>query len=306
MADVEIIGIERIGLVVRDLDAACGFYEALGFLRTKREHRAGLAFAALNGLDEGASADTVAMRLGAQEIELLAFTPAGLAYPAERSAADPLFQHFAIVVADMDAAYAALEAQAGWTPISSGGPQLLPPATGSITAFKFRDPDGHPLEFSRFPPAVAGPAWSDPPPGRVFLGIDHSALAVADMAASLDFYVGEFGLRLVARQWNSGPAQDRLDGLSDVEVDIAVLKAGREGPHIELLAYRGGPATAPRAVATNDVAATRLVMRAASFDRLAISKGPWMVSDGAVAHGDERQAILLRDPDGHSIQVNQH
>ena len=34
------------------------------------------------------------------------------------------------------------------------GPQLLPPSTGSVTAFKVRDPDGHPLELSYNPARV--------------------------------------------------------------------------------------------------------------------------------------------------------
>ena len=48
--------------------------------------------------------------------------------------------------------YARLSAHAGWTTISTDGPQLLPASSGGVTAYKFRDPEGHPLELIAFPP----------------------------------------------------------------------------------------------------------------------------------------------------------
>ena len=52
-----------------------------------------------------------------------------------------------------------LSAAAGWRPISEGGPQLLPPSNGAVRAFKFRDPDGHPLELIWFPPGQGRAVW---------------------------------------------------------------------------------------------------------------------------------------------------
>jgi catechol 2,3-dioxygenase-like lactoylglutathione lyase family enzyme len=210
---------------------------------------------------------------------LTAFSPAGRAYPAERSAADPWFQHFAIIVSDMAAAYAMLCAQAGWTPISTGGPQLLPPETGGIVAFKFRDPDGHPLELSWFPSAVAG-AWAGVRAATPFLGIDHSALAVADNKRSTDFYVRQLGFGRTGFQVNVGPAQGRLDGLPGAEVEITTFSTPEPGPHIELLRYRGR-ASHKGEVAINDVASTRLILETRAG-------GP---------------ARILPDPDGHLLEL---
>ena len=75
----------------------------------------------------------------------------GPPYPAGSRSPDLWFQHFAIVVSDMDAAYARLRA-AGVPPISFGGPETLPEQNGGVRAFKFREPDGHPLELLWFPP----------------------------------------------------------------------------------------------------------------------------------------------------------
>lgn len=300
------VRIERIGLNVADLDAALSFYQGvLGFRIVRREHRGGPGFAGLTGI-AGARAEVAILQLGRQTIELTAFDPPGRSYPAERAAADPWFQHFAIVAADMDAAYAALQHDGRFQPISTGGPQLLPPETGSIVAYKFRDPEGHPLELSFFPRAVAAPEWRSPPAGAVFLGIDHSAIAVRDVAASLKFYVDGLGLTVAARQTNAGPTQDRLDGLTTSVVDIVVLTLPGGGPHLELLAYRTPPVRPAPPPAVDDIAATRLAMRVGNLDALAdgtAAFGGERVSKGVVVLADGARAALVRDPDGHLIEL---
>jgi catechol 2,3-dioxygenase-like lactoylglutathione lyase family enzyme len=299
----KIMRIVRIALNVADLEASRVFFErALGFREIGRERRSGPEYEALTGI-AGAKAETCAMRLGGQEIELVAFSPAGRAYPAERTAADPWFQHFAIVTSDMDEACSALRAETGWSAISDGGPVLLPPEKGSIIAFKFRDPEGHPLELSWFPSAVAGP-WRDSKPGRIFLGIDHAARAVADLEASLLFYT-RLGMKKLGAQLNSGPTQARLDGLAGAEVEIASIGTAEPGPHIELLAYRR-PRPEPKAPfpAPNDIAATRLIVRIGRLGNLLaaaaspVSDRPAMLEGGIAA--------IVRDPDGHLIELREY
>ena len=80
--------------------------------------------------------------LGDEEVALVQAGPAARPYPADSRSDDLWFQHLAIVVSDMDAAYAQLRRHAGWHPITEGGPQVLPPDSGNVRAFKFRDPDG--------------------------------------------------------------------------------------------------------------------------------------------------------------------
>ncbi len=178
------------------------------------------------------------------------------------SACDQGFQHIALPVTDMAAAMARLAAFAPRM-ISVGGAQVLPPSSGGVTAVKFRDPDGLPVEFLRFPDGRAG-------------GIDHSAMVVADVARSIAFYQVRLGLRVVARQVNAGVAQDRLDGLDGVEVDVVALAAEVATPHVELLGYRRPPVLAR---AHGRVSATRLVV------------------EGAGATG------VLSDPDGHDVEI---
>ena len=92
------------------------------------------------------------LRLGRERIELLEFTDsAGRPYPPGSTSTDLWFQHMAIVVNDMRHAYQRVMANRRFRPISRDGPVRLPDTSGGVTAFKFRDHDGHPLELLAFP-----------------------------------------------------------------------------------------------------------------------------------------------------------
>ena len=250
-----------IALVVTKLEAAIAFYsEGLGF--------------ALEGRSDTGGNGSAALSLGGVRLRLDQPSSPGIPYPAERSANDPWFQHFAIRVTDMDAAFTRLSGTP-FTAISTGGPQQLPARSGSVIAFKFRDPDGHPLELSHYPGAPR-PAGRSP-----FLTIDHSAIAVSDLDASIAFYRDRLDFRVAAQLVNQGPTQWRLDGLHGAVVDIVVLKPAGAGPHLELLRYRTPSPAAPlECTVPNDIAATRLLVSAPDC-------------------GGE----VLTDPDGHLVEL---
>ena len=228
--------------------------------------------------DEGAGPPgEVALRLGAQAIALRpAAGPAGTGFAGNESG----FQHLAIVVSDMRAAMERLAAMPGWTAISRDGPEILPPASGGVTAFKFRDPEGHPLELLQFPPGAIPRHWRAAPDDATFLGIDHSAISVADTARSLAHYAG-LGFAAGRTQCNRGPEQARLDGLEGAVVEVTPLYAPDGGPpHLELLRYRH-PAPRPRPAADGGTAATELVIGVAG----------------------QARCLCLRDPDGHRLRL---
>ncbi len=262
----------RIELTVTDLARAERFYvDALGFTAGPRGD-APPAMAALLGAQR---IEQIVLHRSAQTLVLQAFHPEGQAYPMGTTAADRVFQHFAMPVPDMAAAFARLEPFAA-TPISSAGPQHLPQRSGGATAYKFRDPDGHPLELIALPDGATG-------------GIDHSAIAVADADRSIAFYCNELGLHRGARQTNTGPEQDRLDGVHGAQVDVVALLPKQPAPHIELLAYRTPPGHAAHPMRPHDVAATRLVLEVSGLPA------------SAAALDDGSRAVLLPDPDGHLL-----
>jgi catechol 2,3-dioxygenase-like lactoylglutathione lyase family enzyme len=135
----------RFELVTPDADRLAQFYQrAFGFRRLTDELHSGSDFEQLRGVKGGARSTTVAF--GRQTVDLLQFDQLGRPYPSPASSTDLIFQHIAIVVADMSKAYQRLSTVGGWVAISTDGPQRLPRSSGGVTAFKFRDPDGHPLE----------------------------------------------------------------------------------------------------------------------------------------------------------------
>jgi catechol 2,3-dioxygenase-like lactoylglutathione lyase family enzyme len=274
----------RFGLTTGDADRLSEFYQhALNFRWLGSERHSGSDFERLMGVQGGAAA--IRLGLGDQVVELLQYDRPGRSYPEAAASSDLCFQHFAIVVADIRLAYQRLASAGGWTAISTDGPQQLPVSSGGVTAFKFRDPDGHPLELLAFPDGQTPAYWQARARDELFLGIDHSAIGVADSAASITFYQG-LGLRLSGHSLNTGSEQERLDAIQAVQVEVTALEGQQVTPHLELLCYRSvvhGRIAIPR---SEDVAATRLVFEA---DRA--------VSPGATAP----QGLI--DPDGHHLVI---
>ena len=264
---VRLRSIVSFNLVTSDLDRLAAYYrDILEFSPCGGEQPIAHDEMALLGLTGTGRRQIFAV--GRQRLAIDAFLPPGRPYPAGGNAASLWFQHLALSVTDIASVHERLR---GADPISVGGPQLLPPASGSVRAFKFRDPDGHPLELLQKPdqPSLRH--------GELVHCIDHSAISVSDADASSAFY-GGLGLGPGSRTLNHGPEQDRLDGLSGVQVDVVPMLPPRPAPHLELLGYRipsGARGPMPR---VDDVAATRIVWRGS-------------------------QAGLLRDPDGHLQQV---
>jgi catechol 2,3-dioxygenase-like lactoylglutathione lyase family enzyme len=273
------------GLTTPDANRLSEFYEhALSFRLLGTQRRSGPDFERLTGVEGGASAITLG--LGDEVVELLQFDRPGRPYPGGAVSSDLCFQHFAIIVADIQLAYQRLVSVGGWTAISTDGPQRLPASSGGVTAFKFRDPDGHPLELLAFPDGQMSQHWKARSGGDLFLGIDHSAISVANTGVSIAFYEG-LGLRVAARSLNRGLEQERLDAVNHAQVEVTALQTERITPHLELLCYRSVIHGENIMVRGNDVAATRLVFEA---DRLS--------SEGAMAP----QGLI--DPDGHRLVIS--
>lgn len=276
--------IARFSLTSADVQTLGGFYQqAFGFrcVATRRHTDAGFK----RVMDVASNATSLALMLGQETVELLEFDSPGHAYPTSATSADLDFQHLALVVANMETAYRRLLEVPGWTPISTRGPQVLPERSGGVTAFKFRDPEGHPLELLAFPKQSAPVQWRAAAHDDLFLGIDHSAISVSDSARSLAFYDG-LGLRSATHSVNVGLEQQFLDALVRPEVNVTALSLRDGGPHLELLCYLNATRAAAMVLRNNDVAATRTVFE--------------LAPERAASAGFEN---CLRDPDGHHVQI---
>ena len=217
----------------------------------------------------------------------------GRAVPADSRSNDLWFEHMAIVVADMDAAYARVTALGACT--ISAGPQTIPasnPAAGGIRAFYFKDGDGHSLELIWYPPGKGDPRWQTRD-GRLFLGIDHTAIAVADTERSLRFYRDRLGLEVKGRSLNEGIEQERLSGVPGARVRITGLR-GAGGPGVELLEYLApGPGRpAPSDTRPDDAWYWEIVV---AVDDLAAARARLGLAAGADP--------VVTDPDGHHVRL---
>ena len=301
-----------VGMTVSDMDRAVDFYSSvLFFEKVSDVEVAGDEFERLQGVF-GARARIVTLRLGDERLELTEYlAPSGRPAPADARSNDRWFQHVAIIVSDMDQAYLWLRRH-GVRHVSPS-PQRLPdwnPNAAGIRAFYFRDPDGHFLEILQFPPGKGDPKWRRPG-GRLFLGIDHTAIVVSDTEASLKFYRDTLGLQVVGGSENHGPEQERLNNVPGARLRITTLRAA-EGPAIELLEYlapRDGRPFPPDTKAHDLVRWHSLLLTpdaGAAADRLRASTRaadrPVVVSVSGATLGF-RQGFTVRDPDGHAVQL---
>jgi catechol 2,3-dioxygenase-like lactoylglutathione lyase family enzyme len=217
----------------------------------------------------------------------------------------------AIIVSDMVRAYQWLRQHK--VEHVSTAPQRLPDwnlKAGGIQAFYFKDPDGHPLEVLQFPSGKGDPRWHRPT-DRLFLGIDHTAIVVGNTAASLAFYRDVLGLQVVGESENYGTEQEHLNHVFGARVQITTLRAAA-GPAIELLEYLTPRDGRPMPVdaRANDLmhwqttVVTRRLESAVHTTRAV--RAPW-ISAGVITLPERilgfTKGLLVRDPDGHVIQL---
>jgi catechol 2,3-dioxygenase-like lactoylglutathione lyase family enzyme len=295
---IAVRSLSRIVLICGDAARLAAFYQrAFGFADLSETPMADPAFAELIGRADGRVLLKL-LSLGDQHIALAQPEPLGASYPDRIPGWDPRFQHFAIVVADMKAALATLEGLSGWQAISVGGPQTLPPTSGAVTAFKFRDPEGHPLELLAYSPTATPVHWARRS-AKTCLGIDHSAISVANTRRSAVFY-HRLGLTRIAASLNTGPEQQSLDDVADALVEVTALAPMCSVPHVELLCYRGNFDRSRTPSEAADAAATQLVFDVPrdAFAPL-IERMREAVVRGPIASATGLLRALLCDPDGH-------
>ena len=194
--------VSAVGFTVSDMDRSVAFYsDVLAFKLVSDVEVDGPEYDQLWGVF-GVRARVVRMQLGEQQLELIEFLapPDVRPIPVPSYSNDLWFQHVAIVVRDMNAAWAQLRKY--HVRQISPRPQTIPisnPAAAGIKAIKFRDPDGHNLELLWLPERKGNPIWKVPG-SDVFLGIDHTAMTVRSTENSTTFYRDLLGLTVaVAR-----------------------------------------------------------------------------------------------------------
>jgi catechol 2,3-dioxygenase-like lactoylglutathione lyase family enzyme len=301
-SSLRVTSVDSIGMTVEDMDRAVDFYtRVLTFDKVSDVEVAGREVELLQGIF-GARLRVVRLRLGDEWIELTEYlAPKGRPLPADMRPNDRAFQHAAIIVSDMDAAYRRLRQFK--VEHASTGPQRLPdwnPNAGGISAFYFRDPDRHFLEILHFPAGKGLAKWQHT--NRLFLGIDHTAIVVGDTDQSLRLYRDAFQMTVAGESENYDTEQEHLNNVFGARLRITALRAA-DGPGIELLEYlapRDGHPSPPD-LRANDIAHWQTTL---------ITDAPERINDllrlrifSLVSPNVIRAAIVVRDLDGHALVV---
>ena len=311
-ANVTVSRVESVGFTVSDMDRAIEFYtRVLPFEKISDVEIWGPEFERLSGVF-GARARVVRFKLGGEQLELTEyFTPQGRPIPVDSQSNDRWFQHVAIIVSDMDKAYAQLRASK--VRHASTGPQTLPgyiTAAAGIKAFYFKDPDNHVLEILQFPEGKGLPKWTElAKGGSLFLGVDHTAIVVDDTQESLRFYRDGLGLQVAGESTNYGSEQEHLNNVLGARLHITGLRTKGDGVAVEFLHYlapRNGRAF-PADTKGSDlwhwqtsfvIERLSLLLRADQFNF--ISCGPVTFASRPLGFA---RAALVRDPDGHAVRL---
>jgi catechol 2,3-dioxygenase-like lactoylglutathione lyase family enzyme len=307
-----VVAVESVGMTVSDMDRAVDFYSTvLSFKKVSDVEVLGTEYEQLQGLF-GVRLRVVKLQLGNELIELTEYlTPKGRPIPIDSRSNDRWFQHIAIAVSDMDQAYQQLRKYK--VQHVSTAPQRIPDsnqAAAGIRAFYFKDPDEHNLEIIYFPPEKGDPKWQKPM-NQLFLGIDHTAIAVSNTQASLKFYRDLLGLKVAGESMNAGTEQEHLNNVQGARLHISGLRSPA-GPGIEFLEYlepkdgRSLPADAKpndllhwqTTLVVKDVAAIAQLMSLNQFTFIS----PNIVTIPEKALGFKK-GILVRDSDGHAMRL---
>jgi catechol 2,3-dioxygenase-like lactoylglutathione lyase family enzyme len=290
------------------LDRAVTFYtEVLDFQLVKTADSSSSARLA-PAMSPDTKARTAKLSLGDECLDITEYSsPKGKSFPDDSSANDLWFEHIAIVVARMNDAYERLKG--AHVHFVSNVPQTLPEwnkEAAGISAFYFRDPDGHYLELIHFPSGKGEPKWQTPST-KNFLGIDHTAIAVSDTERSIAFYRDDLHFHVAGSSENYGEEQEHLSGVFNAHVLITSLRS-ESGIGIELLNYltptSGRPI--PANLRVSDVARWQIPLEVApgpaSVDAIEeLSRTHWIRLPAR--DGTDQEAVWVKDPDGHLLEL---
>jgi catechol 2,3-dioxygenase-like lactoylglutathione lyase family enzyme len=311
----QITRVESIGLTVSNMDRSVHFFhDVLGFKKISDKEVDGTGYENLEGIF-GLRMHIVQMQLGEETIELTDYlTSGGRSIPEDARSNDLIFQHIAIVVSNMEEAYAHLRKY--MVMHVSTGPQTLPAsnqASAGIKAFYFHDPDMHNLELIYFPRGKGQPKWQTTN-GKLFLGIDHTAIGIRNTDSSLHFYQDMLGIPRKGDSWNMGMEQAHLNFVEGASLHITGLRA-TAGPGIEFLQYLSpGPGKPyPEDTRADDIWYWQTSLKTGNaaelYDQLK-KAGCRFVSKGVVEinnrEGKKIKTFVVRDPDGHAILIEEN
>jgi catechol 2,3-dioxygenase-like lactoylglutathione lyase family enzyme len=299
--------VDAIGITVKDMNRSLQFYtQVLGFKKISDTALAGEQYEKLKGIF-GLHLRVVRLQLGDEFIELTDYlTTGGRSIPEDQHSNDLFFQHIAIVVSDMEKAFG--QVKKFNVEYVSTAPQTLPksiPGAAGIKAFYFHDPDNHNLELIYFPKGKGQAKWQTSN-GKIFLGIDHTAIGVSSTEKSHQFYAELLGIERKGDSWNKGIEQEHLNNVEGASLHITGYRTAN-GPGIEFLQYLspGSGKKYPEDTRADDCwfwQTTLVTDDAEALYNKLKEEGCVFVSKELV-HIINTKSFIVKDPDGHAMLI---
>ena len=167
--------------------------------------------------------------------------------------------------------------------------------------------------FLQFPKDKGNPKWHEKI-AQLFLGIDHTAIMVADTETSLQFYRDTIELHVAGTIDNYGIEQERLNNVFGAHLRTTALRAS-QGPGIELLEYltphSGQPM--PADTQSNDLWNWQIQLSThgtRAVNGILRSRHYGLVSNTVVELPDDSlgfsKGFMARDPDGHAFLFTEY
>jgi catechol 2,3-dioxygenase-like lactoylglutathione lyase family enzyme len=309
-AKAQVISVDKVSIVVSNLDKSVKFYEqTLGFKQIGSDTLIGEGYEKLFNLF-GMNAVVAHLQLGDEKLDLIDFlTAGGSSIPPNLHSNDMVFQHIAIVVKDMDAAFSVLK-NSGIEYVSTS-PQTLPvsnKAAAGIKAFYFHDPDGHNLEIIYYPQDKGNPKWQKAQ-NPLFMGIDHTAIGISSTQNSLKIYNQSLGLNVKGESFNKGTEQAHLNNVEGASLHITGLRAKEPSIGVEFLEYLvPGPGSPfPKQTRSDDIWNYFTVLKVKYitkiFNEVKKSKYNLISKDIIYIYGIKQ--FIMRDLDGHALWIQE-
>lgn len=313
--NAQIKSVEKVTITVSEVDVIKNFY--INVLEAKEISTSENKLAANNIYninDLNTVLKTVLLQIGNEFLELQSFKSKNLkAKPilADSKSNDLWFQHIAIVVPNMQKAYEKIKNSKAV--FVSSSPQTLPnylPAAAGISAFYFRDPDGHNLEIIHFPKGKGNPKWQTDTLST-FVGIDHTAIGISDTDKENSFYQKILGMKVGGHSENYGSEQEHLNQVFGAHLWITGMQAPK-GFGVEYLQYLAPPGGRkfPDDTHVYDLWHWHTAVKVDSIETVyqnCIKNNFVIISKGLIKIIDKNlnytQAFMVRDSDGHAVLV---
>lgn len=309
----QITKVDAIGITVKEMERSVKFYtEVLGFKKVSDNEYQGNEIEQLKNVF-GINIRVVRLQLGDEFIELTDYlTTGGRSIPEDQHSNDLSFQHIAIVVSDMDKAFQ--QVKKFNVEYVSTAPQTLPksiPGAEGIKAFYFHDPDNHNIELIYFPKGKGQPKWQTTN-GKIFLGIDHTAIGISNTESSAKFYNELLGIERKGDSWNKGNEQEHLNNVQGASLHITGNRV-TAGPGIEFLQYLIPGPGKPYPVDTraDDLWfwQTTLITDDAQalYNKLKSANASFVSGELVHQHINDihTKSFIVKDPDGHALLIEE-